>query len=110
MVQADLPIFFCQLDRELQAGTIPTKFAFSSWLQFLPLLAVPVSAPYNTVRLTGTAQNKEEGLNFKTNRLIPNTNDFVLQIYSLFNFWSTVNELMVPEFKCWIFNQFNEGD
>ena len=29
---------------------------------------------------------------------------------SLFNFWGTVYKFMVPEFKCWIFNQLNEGN
>lgn len=28
----------------------------------------------------------------------------------LFNFWGTVYKFMVPELKCWIFNQLNEGN
>lgn len=37
-------------------------------------------------------------------------NDFVVRLYSLLNFWSTVNKLMVPELKGWIFDQLNERD
>lgn len=34
----------------------------------------------------------------------------IITFDSLFNFWGTVYKFMVPEFKCWVFNQLNEGD
>lgn len=35
-------------------------------------------------------------------------NDSVVKLYSLLNFWSAVNKLMVPELKGWIFYQLNK--
>lgn len=35
---------------------------------------------------------------------------FVVNLYSLLNFWGAVNKLMVPELKCWIFYQLNESN
>lgn len=36
--------------------------------------------------------------------------DLVVKLYSLLNFWSAVNKLMVPELKSWIFYQLNESN
>lgn len=35
---------------------------------------------------------------------------FMDKLYSLLNFWSAVNELMVPELKRWVFYQLNESN
>lgn len=34
----------------------------------------------------------------------------MVKLYSLLNFWSTVNKLMVPELKRWVFYQLNESN
>lgn len=32
------------------------------------------------------------------------------RLEQLFDLWGTVYKFMVPELKCWVFNQLNEGD
>jgi len=105
-----------------------TQHSSSNWHQSLPSLAGPASAPCSTVQPTGTAcTQKQSGIRcvYGSSRRfrceapkphgatqpplqIPSFGHVPDELYSLLNFWSAVNKLMVPELERWVFYQLNE--